>query len=226
MSFGCDVGRNRSALVCEAIRATDADVLVSWDPDVEFEQHHLDAIVERARETRGICGGLYSHVATMYNFAPDGAHTLPANESRSGIFRIGPAAPNKPMLVDAVGTGFLAAHRSVYERTLRVHPELRLVNQSSSAHWYYQRMVPAVGGMHCLSSDYSFCSYARDSGVPVEILPNVVLGHRNQPWWQPLGREPECGYATIKITSHGFRRPSLAQRIRAMFRSALLTRRD
>lgn len=206
--FGCCVARNRSAAASRAMQETDADVLISVDPDVDYDETHLAALAARVRETNGIAGGLYSHAETMYNFAPSGAHTLLDGESRTEFFQIGPRSPQGPTRVDAIGTGCLAAHRSVYERILTVHPELILAqHEDIAAHWYYERMIDAVGGMHCLSEDYSFCSYARDAGCAVEIMPGIVLGHRGEPWWQPLGCEPECGHKTLKITSQGFCKP-------------------
>lgn len=201
VAVGCDVAWNRSCAATDGLTARTSDVLVSIDPDVAWDTTQLSAIVDRARETRGIAAGLYSHEEMPFNFVPFGGHT--GRAPRAEGYLVGPGSPQGPTEVDAGATGFLAAHVDVYRAILEAHPELRLdPAEGVIGHWYQQRLVPGPQGSRRLSSDYSFCSYARDAGCAVEILPKIALGHRGKKWWEHLSpAAPSDGF--VRLDGYG-----------------------
>lgn len=201
-SFGCSVARNRSDLAGQFM-AGDCDVGVCLDPDVDFTERLVSLVVDRARETKGVAGGTYSHPELKYNVVPLGGHTLKAGSTPTQRVRLGPGSPDGPLSVDAVPTGLMAIHRDVFEAIYNFFPLLRTPGDTAPAYWFRERRLPIDGGSFFLSSDYSFCSYARDVGSKVELIPSAVAGHKGKPWWAPLGREPVGGYVEVDIGDAG-----------------------
>jgi hypothetical protein len=196
---------------------TDADVFMMLDPGTIAPPEDFQALVDRARETKGICGGLYSHETMMYNFHGEGAHTRPKGEYVPRVYRIGPQAPAIPIEVDAIGTGMLAFHRDVLEGVQACYPELRTCNQEFEHHTFYGAMLPTGGEtFHYLDEDHAFCWRAKRLGFKVELMPNIVCADEWTPWWHPIHKvmlaaqakdpltdEPECGWWDLRIMQGG-----------------------
>ena len=198
-SFGCVVARNRSDLAGRFLSG-ECDVGVCVDPDVAFTELLLSKVVNRARETRGIAGGTYSHKILGYNVVPKGGHS---GEMEPQSVNLGPKSMDGPLEVDAVPSGLMAVHRDVFLAIPKNFPELITPLWTTPVYWFRERRISIPGGSYFLSCDYSFCSYARDSGCKVELVPSAVAGHKGKPWWEPFGSEPEEGFKKFVIGGEG-----------------------
>lgn len=203
-SFGCVVAKNRSDLGGRFLSGS-CDVGVYVDPDVDFTELLISQVVDRARKTRGIAGGTYSHPELGYNIVPTGGHTLKEGEMNIQFVHLGPKSPDPPLVVDAVPTGLMAVHRDVFLKIPERFPLLKTPKGTSPVYWFRERRISVPGGSFFNSSDYSFCSYARDSGCVVELVPSVVAGHRGEPWWSPIGFEPEKGFVKFEMIARGMK---------------------
>lgn len=198
---GADVAKQRDMLAYGAL-TTDADVFLYIDLDIGFSPKDARRVTERARETQGIAGGAYAHPVMTFNFHGAGSHE--ASDEVHETITIGPSSPQGPVAVDALGTGFLAVHRSVFERIGEQFPELRLRNDNERSHaWFRKALFTSEAGSVELSEDHSFCWRARQAGVPVELLPSVALEHRNRPWYETLSDSPQDGKKTIAFYWQG-----------------------
>ena len=191
----------RSCLIEKALQS-DAEVFLFADTGLRFSVEDARRVTDRARQTRGIVGGFYPHPKMRYNLHLKGRHSAGFSQILCQAFDVGPRSTMPPQAVDAVGTGFMAIHRSVPERILKAFPQLRTPRGESRGAWFHQVLAPCPGGSIWLSSDHSFCWYAHTAGIAVEALPNVAVGHR-QPWWG-LGDEPESGVKSVAMSQAGF----------------------
>ena len=178
-----------------------SDVVLGIDTNIKFGFEDCHRVITRARETRGIAAGFYPHPKMKYNVHLRGTHTTQERLIQQ-TFEIGPNSTMGPQLVDAIGTGFMAIHRDVFARIPIKFPYLRTPLGLSRAAWFHQHMIPIKNGSFWLSSDHSFCFYAREAGCVVEGVPSVAVGHR-EPWWRK-GEEPSSGVISIPL-----RQPSI-----------------
>lgn len=174
------IGRSRS-LMCTAFLETDADVMVIIDDDIVFESPDFWKIVEGARATRSIYGGVYvtrstePHISSR--FFPDGQEI---------VIDQGPV--RRPHEIQYLATGFFAIHRDVLEKMIDAefedayggHKMQEVELGANRPFWPF--FSPFVcreedGRLHYLSEDWAFCNRARQLGFQIWADLSIVLQH-------------------------------------------------
>jgi hypothetical protein len=167
------VSRSRS-IAASAFLRSDCDVLLSIDSDIWFRPDDAIALCEKAIAYDVIAGlyvtrGLERQPALML---PD--HPV--------VF----AGNSEPFEAPFVSTGFVAVHRSVFERLSETLPLChRGWNDrgADTSFWpfYMPFVIPWEGdGNMYLSEDWAFCQRAKDAGFKVWVDPSFRLGHYGQ----------------------------------------------
>ena len=165
------------------------DVLFMLDHDMAFRSGDLLATCQKAMETKGIVGGLYSNRAFAQGFTSrlkDEAVPITIGEDQ-----ILPA--------QYVATGFMAIHRSVLEKMLGytkgdvaglpVRRCAEFIKPDGSCRTFYNFFdcITVVSDMvkqdkdgviyEALSEDWSFSRKAQAVGVPLHVYAKPVLVH-------------------------------------------------
>lgn len=164
--------RNRAA---SDFLATDADVLVTIDSDIEFDPFQLLRMAEETF-TYSLVGG--SYVKRNGHF-PEMAIRLFRPASGEAEIRW---AEGEPLVkVEYLATGFMAVHRRVLEK-MRDEWEGGLQMQHQSTLKFYTfydpiSIVKGQGEIFRLSEDWAFCQRAMDLGFDCWVDPRVRLRH-------------------------------------------------
>lgn len=168
------VSRSRS-IAASAFLRSDADVMLTIDSDIWFRPEDAVSLCEKAMEF-GVIGALY--MTRSLNTQP--ALLLPEGESVT----FAPGA--SPVSVRFASTGFMAVHRSVFER---LSEGLPLCHQgwsdrgADTSFWpfYMPFTIPWEGDGHMyLSEDWAFCQRAKDAGMGIWLDPSIRLAHYGQ----------------------------------------------
>ncbi len=155
----------RSHLACAAL-AHGADVALFIDSDILFDPLDVTVLADSAREAQAVVGAPYSQrkmgAGLVGSFGPD------INEvtffEGGGLYR----TPG------ALGMGFTAIHRSVFEK-LDPLPQYAACNsQDGIVRPYFQRII-ADG--YWLYEDASFCHAAREAGSSTFVDTRVRVKH-------------------------------------------------
>lgn len=173
------IGRSRSLMTTEFLK-TDADVMVIIDDDIVFDVADFWKIVEGARATKSIYGGMYVTRSTEPHIT---SRKLP--ETNLEFY----ASPQRrPVEIQYLATGFWAMHRDVVEAMIDHHFEdadgghtVGLCTRGGPSGFYPFFMpfqtIEADGGRHYLSEDWAFCARARQLGYKVWGDPSIILMH-------------------------------------------------
>lgn len=181
------IERSRSVLATrflEEPELADADVLVFVDSDITFEPVALAKVVEGARETGDVYGGIY----VTRSREPHSA-SLALDDGRE--WRFEPTSERRPHEVRYLATGFMAIPRPLLSRMALTGTRFEGIH---GKHWLvrYERGTPADacwdffrtfgvledGGVaHWLSEDWAFCERSRQMGHKVWADESIILGH-------------------------------------------------
>lgn len=149
-----------------------ADVAVFIDHDMAFDPLDVEKLAEEARGTRGIVGGVYSQrkmgSGIVGSFSPD---------TSEAIFFEGGGLYES---AGALGMGFTAIHRDVFEKLDALEQFARVQSQEGSMRPYFEKIK--VDG-YWLKEDASFCHAARLSGSPVHVDTRIRLKHQGEHWF-------------------------------------------
>ncbi len=149
-----------------------ADVVVFIDHDMLFDPLDVEVLAERTRETRGVIGAAYSMrkmgAGLVGSFKPD---------TPDAIFFEGGGLYEA---AGALGMGFTAIHREVFEKINKLpdYPQLR--SQEGSMRPYFQKIT--VDG-YWLKEDASFCHIARLVGAPLHVDTRFRVKHQGEHWF-------------------------------------------
>lgn len=197
------ITRARSVQATWFYDESQADVLVFVDDDIVFEPSSFWRIVELARLTNGIaCGAYVTH--------GDNNHLALREWPGTETVRVGSGGP---VWVEYASTGFMAVHRSVFERLFRGEYE-----DADGKHRLHRcgrgaenaEMIPffdtmtieeAPGVFHWLSEDWAFCERANQLGIQVWVDPTIRLGHMS--YLEQTARDmvsPVQGAQKIEVT--------------------------
>ena len=167
------VSRSRS-MVASAFLRSDCDVLLTIDTDIWFRAEDAIALAEKA-VAYDIIAGLYM----TRNLRTQPALMLPNKP-------VVMAPDSEPVEAQFVSTGFMAVHRSVFEKLSETLP-LCHVNWEDkgldTSFWpfYMPYVIPWEGDGHMyLSEDWAFCQRAKDLGFKTWLDPSIRLGHSGQ----------------------------------------------
>ncbi len=167
------VSRARSMVATQFLRS-DADVMMSIDSDIWFRPQDVIKLCEEAM-THDLIAALYM----TRNLATQPAVMLP--EDTDVVF----AADSAPVEVPFVATGFMAAHRRVFEKLSKdlplCHKDWTNWGQDTSF-WPFYMPMPIEWGNEVMygSEDWAFCHRAREAGFGIWLDPSIRLGHMGQ----------------------------------------------
>lgn len=181
------IARSRSLLASKFMEdeaLADADVMVIVDDDILFEPEDFWKIVEGARDTRSIYGGMYVTRSKQAHLA---SRVLP-NRGEIDIHR---TPERRPVEIQYLATGFMAIHRDVFrallcgefEDAFGKHTIPRCTQGADRPWWpfflpFVKREDPTT--VHPLSEDWAFCERARQLGFKVWADQSIILGHVGQ----------------------------------------------
>lgn len=176
------IARSRSILATKFLdEITDSDVLVFVDGDITFSPADFAKVVEGARETGDIYGGLYVTRAREPHLA-----SLPLRE-QAWAFQDTPE--RRPQELRYLATGFMAIPRAVLEDLWAggfddidgghcLH-RYDLGTTGDRPIDFFRTFGIAEGeGSHWLSEDWAFCERWRQLGGKVWGDQSVMLGHQ------------------------------------------------
>lgn len=181
------LARSRSLLATKFLENhPEADVMVIIDSDVVFEPDDFWKIVEGARATKSIYGGVYVTRGTKPHIS---SRFLPHSE-----VRIHHTPERRPLELEYLATGFWAMHRDVLEAMLageftdadgthRIHRAEHGANQPFWPFFATFTIEEKPGLFHYLSEDWAFCERARQLGFKVWMDQSVILAHMG---WYPF----------------------------------------
>mgnify|MGYP001607596779 CR=1 FL=1 len=164
------VSRSRS-IVASSFLLSDCDVLLSIDSDIWFRPEDAIALAEKA-VSYDIIAGLY--MTRSLNTQP--ALMLPDT-------KVDFAPGVEPVETRFGSTGFMAVHRSVFEKLSESLPRCHIGwsdRGQDTSFWpfYMPFVIPWEGDGHMyLSEDWAFCERAKDAGFKVWLDPSIRLGH-------------------------------------------------
>jgi len=177
------LARSRSMLATKFLEDeefADCDVMVIIDDDVVWDAADFWKIVEGARETRSIYGGMYVVRSTTPHIS---SRFLPGSE-----VHIYHTPERRPLEIQYLATGFFAIHRDVIEQMVKgefadidgTHRMHRATKGGSIP--FYQFFFPFTveegdGAVHSLSEDWAFCERARQLGFKVWADQSIILQH-------------------------------------------------
>ncbi len=167
------VSRSRS-IVASAFLRSDADVLLTIDSDIWFRPQDAIKLCEEAM-THDLIAALYM----TRNIATQPAVMLP--EDTDVVF----AADSQPVEAPFVSTGFMAAHRRVFEKlsdTLPLCHRDWTDKGADTSFWpfYMPRVIEWGGEVMYGSEDWSLCHQVREAGFDIWLDPSIRLGHMGQ----------------------------------------------
>jgi GT2 family glycosyltransferase len=164
----------RNTVVHGFLRDTDCDWLLFIDSDIGFDGDQIRELVDDVDPyVTPVVGGLYMN--------PTQGHVKPVayTESTTTITTYGgveveavhfdqidlPAVDAPDMVVDAIGTGFMAIHRSLLEKMADHFDHPR--------EWFACEVQDGT----LLGEDLAFCRRVRSLGYPIVLNPRVRLAH-------------------------------------------------
>lgn len=165
------ISRSRS-LAASAFLRSSADVLLTIDSDIFFRPEDAVALCQKAMDY-DIIGALYMTRA----LETQPAMMLPPE--KKVVF-----APNSaPVEVPFLSTGFMAAHRRVFEKLAGTVPLCHKTwkqNGTDTSFWpFYMPYCiewPEDGHLY-LSEDWAMCQRAKDAGYKIYLDPSIRLAH-------------------------------------------------
>ena len=195
------ISRVRSRMATKFLK-TGAEVLVFIDDDIHFDVGGFWKIVNGARKTRSICGGIY---ATRGSKASLAVRFLNGNDT------IRPRSDGALAEITYLSGGFMAIHREVLEAV-----QGSVFSDADGSHClhycdekgdrpFWNFFGPFVvntsdGGFEYLSEDWAFCERARQSGFKVWAETSVWLGHEGSKVVTPADvQNPVSGVALAAI---------------------------
>lgn len=163
------VERARSVVATHFLEMTDADVLLTIDSDISFKPEDAIRICEQAMKADIVVGAYACR-----------SSAIPKPSSHLWTEPVEFDSQAKLVPVKWGATGFMAAHRRVFER-LASRPDMTICDVLHP--WHFRPFyLPFIyddpdGGHVLLSEDYAFCERARQEGFEVWLDPTVRLGH-------------------------------------------------
>jgi hypothetical protein len=163
------IERSRSIVATRFLERSEAEVLLHLDSDIVFRAEDALQICQQAL-THNLVAGIY------FTRSSRDCHST----SWLGYERLHLGDDPTPVPIRYAATGFLAAHRRVFER-LAARPDLPLCHPDEV--WrFYPFYLPMIvdndrGQPVLLSEDFAFCERARQEGFSVYANPAVRLGH-------------------------------------------------
>jgi hypothetical protein len=155
-----DVARN---YVVERFLATDADVLLFVDSDIEFDPEQAHRIVAEVSAVAPVVGGRYDN---LYSSGMSPVAFRWSNDDIPVMAPIGSLDDLSGLVsVDCVGTGFMAIHRTMLERFATLF--------HAPSPWFAEE---ALHGAQ-MGEDVTFCQRAIALGYPVYLDPRVEVAH-------------------------------------------------
>ena len=191
------VSRARSIVASTFLRS-DCDVLLTIDSDIWFRPQDAISIAEKAL-AYDIIGGLYM----TRSLQTQPAMMLPDEP-------VVMAEGQEPVESKYLSTGFMAVHRSVFERLASTLP---LCHQGwndrgqDTSFWpfYMPFTIPWEGDGHMyLSEDWAFCQRAKELGYRVWLDPSIRLGHYGSVMYtlEDLVRPPKPSPTPLALVRH------------------------
>ena len=166
-----DIDVARSFLATSALDLG-ADVVVFIDHDMAFDPLDVEVLAGRCRETRGVIGAVYSQRkmggGIVGSFSPDTTEAV--FFEGGGLYEA----------MGALGMGFTAIHRDVFEKIDPLPEYARVQAQEGSMRPYFQKIT--VGG-YWLKEDASFCHVARVTGSPLHVDTRLRVKHQGEHWF-------------------------------------------
>jgi hypothetical protein len=162
----------RSLLATTAL-AHGADVVFFIDHDMLFEPDDVGQLAELARETRGVVGSVYSQRrmggSLVGSFSP---------KTTEAVFYKGGGLYES---TGAIGMGFTAIHRDVFERLDQSAEYAEVNSQDGLIRPYFKKLV--VAG-YWFQEDGSFCHAARQAGATTHVDTRFRVKHQGTHWFQ------------------------------------------
>ena len=182
------VERARSIVATHFLTETTADVLLWIDSDIVFEPKDAVEICEQAMDY-SVIGGLY-----MMRHAEQVSPAARVQEPMALEGR------PRPVRADWVGTGFLAAHRRVFEALVQRDDMVPCRSADDPPFWpfYYPMMPERDGSRLWLGEDVSFCHRAREAGFEVYVNPAIQVTHMGGREYRVADMVPGRVVATAK----------------------------
>jgi hypothetical protein len=198
-STQADVTLNRDIIASQFLASTQADVLLSIDPDITYSRAAAIQICEQAM-TYDIVAGMYVTRGKDERCRPTSI-LFPGQEIRFG---------NDPTPVEIMWAagGFTAVHRRVFEKLAKNLEHCQEDQKGYARYAFYGQFVRKVpgAGWISLTEDYAFSQRARDYGFKVYLNPAVRLGHLGMEEHRLehlFTREPAMVETTIRRDSVG-----------------------
>lgn len=181
------IARSRSVLATKFIEDhPECDVMVIIDSDVVFEPDDFWKIVEGARETRSIYGGVYVTRSTKPHVA---SRFLPNTR-----IDIAYSPQRRPVELEYLATGFWAMHRDVLlamidgefkdaDGTHKMHYARHGAGQPFWPFFATFTIEERPDLFHYLSEDWAICERARQLGFKIWMDQSIILAHMG---WYPF----------------------------------------
>ena len=190
------ISRSRS-IVASAFLRSNCDVLLTIDSDIWFRPQDAVKLAEEAFRYHMI-GSMY---VTRSATRPQPAVLLPDEP----VYFDDSA---KPLTVRFISTGFMAVHRSVFERVSKTLPMCHKGwnDQGSDTSFWPFYMPFVLPDDHeenlYLSEDWAFCERARQAGYKIWLDPSIRLGHVGNYMFtnEDLAREARHDPAPMRLT--------------------------
>lgn len=182
---GCPCVDLARALLAEEALSLGADVILSIDADTSFSVAACDAVVGQAYEHEGVVGAAYAR-------KEEGGPICLVWDGRELTFYEGGAL--EP--VRAVGLGFAATHRRVFERmglTAQSYDDGR--NKRLVRPFYANDVRWAEVG----AEDDAFMRRARESGSPIFCDTRIRVGHIGRKVYYLEDNGPERIVSSLRI---------------------------
>lgn len=155
-------------LVVQQFLATDADVLVFLDADMDFTVEAVHRLAAQVSEDLPVVGGLYANWWPEHGYravAFDWHDDLALGGRTITPIPIPAPGTDHPIQVDVVGTGLMAIHRSVfYALSEKFEPPTP---------WFAE---VAMHGAQ-MGEDVTFCARVASLGFPILLDPTITAGH-------------------------------------------------
>lgn len=167
--------RNRNEFTYRSLTlAADCDVMLCIDDDIKFTVDDiLDLLKWMNRYNVHVAGGAYASPHDGKNFIVAYREGEPGEYVDLTVEEVDAMDRHNPTTcrVDAIGTGFLAVHRSVLE--------LMPLMYQAPCPWFAEATYTSGDdaiGVH-LGEDLTFCARLNAVGIPVYIAPHVRVTH-------------------------------------------------
>lgn len=165
--------RARAKSLTRFLLDSDADVWLTIDGDIVFDDAHAQEICEQAMTHDVVCGQYVTRSR---------ARCFPTSLQLDDV-PVEYAGDPTPIPIKWAATGFLAIHRRVVEKLVQ-RPDVELCHPTE--HWrFYSNLftpfaVPGPSGPIYLSEDYALCERIRDEGFQIHVNPSVRILHVGQ----------------------------------------------